>query len=254
MNRAITLFSLAILGFVVVAEAQVRVRRSPPAGGGRPGGDRPGVVRPGVPFYGGYWGYGYGYPYYGYGYGGGGTVAESQARGMAELIRAQGEYEQQHAEAQAERERARELELQNRMQAVNDYYEMRRMREVRRAEERAQHLKEREAYKSRQAGRAREPERLAASQLDPATGEINWPDAFEGPEYDAYRETLDTGFSKWASSGGALGPDLYGEIMTAAEQMQVELKKHIRTMPPSDYMIARKFIRSLADEIRHPRT
>jgi HEAT repeat protein len=193
-------------------------------------------------------------PYWYYRYGDyASTSKESHARGMAALIEAQGRYNLLTARAAAHAEEARRLHIENHLKATQTYFDMRRANEAYQAEQKAQQESRRSkrfAETAKLPPQPKKPTRLTASQLDPATGKITWPEALKTEDFAKFRDNLDTLFKQRAESGGEFGPESQFKVEQVTTAMLEELRKHIRDLRTVDYLAAHKFINALADEAR----
>jgi hypothetical protein len=181
-------------------------------------------------------------PYYG-GWGSGGTTAaESYSRGMADVIRARGEAAEAAARAAQAQELARSQYIENQTLWLEEYNRRRRIGAARREAEQARRRERVDRFRS--ARDARIAEMPVATQLDPDTGEIQWPDALRQSEYLASRERLDELFRIREETGGSTA--VQEEIREAVLQMRSQLQDHIRDYAPDDYIAADKFLSALA--------
>ncbi|MCC9606083.1 hypothetical protein LOC68_19665 [Blastopirellula sp. JC732] len=177
------------------------------------------------------------------------TVAESQARGLADIVRAQGEYNLNTARAAIDVEEARSQYIENRNRAQQVYFEMRRRNTEFRAEQAGPKPTSEQLFRFNQE---RAPQRLAASQLDPLTGEINWPFILTDKPYDEYREKLNMAFAMRAREGSYANVDEFRNVTGTAEAMFDELKNRIRDYPADKYIEASSFMRSLVFDAQFP--
>ena len=184
---------------------------------------------------------------YGYGYGGnwgygGTTAAESYGRGMADVIRARGEAAESAARAAQEQELARTRYIENQSLWLEEYNRRKRIGTSQREAEYAEMREKVNRYRS--ARDARTGEMPVATQLDPDTGEIQWPDVLRQKEYQANRERLDELFRIREETGGSTA--VQEEIREVVSQMRSRLHDHIRDYPANDYIAADKFLTALA--------
>ena len=114
-------------------------------------------------------GYGYGG---GYGYGHASTEAEGVQRGFADVVRSAGAANLMNSAAAKNYEDARKKYIENRLQATETYFEMRRVNEESRDAKRPRPLSTEQYVR---LARQQAPERLSVSQLDPLSGTIDWP-------------------------------------------------------------------------------
>ena len=185
------------------------------------------------------------------GWGGGyhsSTAAEGAMRGMGSLVRSQGQANLDNSAAAINYSAARRNEIENRKIATDTYFEMRQANKDYRAAERRPRPKMEDLVRYAQAGK---PKRLSPSELDIVTGRINWPKLLLSDKFAAERGELEEAFSRRASESTS-GVDGYTKIGEATKAMLAELKEQVRQVPPSDYMVAKRFLESLAYEARYP--
>ncbi|MFH1302747.1 MAG: hypothetical protein ABIK07_16925 [Planctomycetota bacterium] len=208
-------------------------------------------------YYGGRWGYGGGY----YGpYNGGGYYDNGAA-----LVRAQGQALESQSKAMVNYQEANSKYLDNQKKLAETYvarqkaqresmHEQAQIKEMqaqqRQAAIDAQAKKNRELQESGlspyyNAASSQDKETLSSSQLNPATGEISWPEALMGEEFEASRTKIQELFSLKNSTG--VTSSLTQEIDSEAIVMKNILRGQIRTMLPNDYLSARGFIEGLAN-------
>jgi hypothetical protein len=183
---------------------------------------------------------------YGWGYGGGGTAAGSYMNGMANVVRSAGYANVMNSLAAQNYEQAYSQDLDNRLKATNTYFEMRRVNTAARAEERGPPPT---AAELAHYAEAAAPKRLTSSQLDPVTGELNWPLILSDGRYAKQRETIDQLFGQRQSNNGGGVAD-YRAINDAIEAIRAALVKNIKEYSPPLYLESRKFLDSLQYEAR----
>ena len=196
----------------------------------------------------------YGVPAYGGGFWGGGprhssTFQEGVMRGMGDLVRSVGQANLSNSLAARNIEEARSRYIDNRLKATDAYFSMRqRNREARAAEQGPRPTSEQLFRLAKQGV----PKRMSPSELDPITGGINWPLVLKGDEFAPYREKIDQLFAQRAKSQGHISMDEYQSIEQATKEMEAELKKYVRDIPPQQYTEARSFLGSLNHELNFP--
>lgn len=171
------------------------------------------------------------------------TQEESVARGFADIIRSQGMRELQQSEAVKNYELARRQYIENRLLATQTYFDMRRLNQEARRQERPSPLPF-EAYV--RLARQQAPNRLSVSELDPLTGAIYWPPGLRREAYAADRAAIETAFRQRAARIASN----YDEIIAACERLLVKLKADIDTFVPNDFIMAKNFVESLKYESR----
>lgn len=211
-------------------------------------------------FYGNRW---YGGGYYGRGYYGGGYYGGWNDG--SSLIRAQGQAQVDRSKAMVNYQEANSKYIDNqkklaetyvaRQKAQRESIQLQSQINEERAKQR-QAAMDKQAEKNRKmresglspylnANASQDKETLSASQLNPATGEITWPESLMGDEYKASREKIQELFSLRNSTG--VTSNLSQQINDEAQVMKNILRGQIRNMLPNDYLSARGFIEGLAN-------
>jgi hypothetical protein len=191
-----------------------------------------------------------GYPAY-TGYTGAGTTAAgSAASGAANVIQAQGQKNLSNSQAAINAEQARSMNISNNLQYTQTYYEQKSIHDQ---YMQAQYAKDRySAADLKKWAHAAAPKRLTYSQLDPVTGQLAWPGALTTDDYADSRQELDKLFAERARASGAIGYQKVTEIRKTTDAMEAQLKESITDIPPTDYIAAKDFLVSLANEARYP--
>jgi len=171
------------------------------------------------------------------------TAGESWARGMSDVVRSAGETNLRNSEAAKNYEQARSANFDNQLKYVDVYFQKQiANREYRKKLAPPKPTRE-QMY--RWAAEAR-PETLSATQLDPVTGEINWPMALRSPEFAQQTKLIEKLFEERARAGNGAPPQVSYQIKSACESLTDALKDQIRSIPPNQYMSAKNFIKSLS--------
>lgn len=187
---------------------------------------------------------GWGYGGYGWGNFGGGTAAGNYMQGAAQVIRARGQYNEQTSKAMINYEDARTKYIDNRKKWTETYFAMKEQNQARAAEKRERMRPSSEALAS--AARSSAPKSLSHEAFDPITGKLQWPAALLSPAYNEPREKVEQLVELHATSGAANTL----EIQQAVQALNQMLRSNIQTLPPNDYIAARKFLDSLAFTVR----
>ncbi|QDT42022.1 hypothetical protein Pan241w_21030 [Gimesia alba] len=202
-------------------------------------------------------------PWYGGGYYTGNWGGWGDTRSA--LIRAQGQAMVDRSRSMVNYEEARAKYLDNQKKLAETYVERQKaqraynqeraamekeqaaQREAEREKRVAENKKRRESGSSVyfEAGFTQSDVKLSASQLNPATGKISWPESLMGSEYEASREKMQKLFSLRDSTGAT--SDISQQIYAEAQKMKNQLRGQIRDMLPNDYLAARRFIEGLAN-------
>ena len=172
------------------------------------------------------------------------TVEEGAARGMADVIRSSGSANLMNSAAAINYEDARSKYINNRMQATNTYFEMRRVNEQSRAAERSPPPTQEQAIRF---AKDKLPDRPKATQVDPLTGGINWPSLLQVKGFDADRKKLEDLYAIRANKG-QLTAGQYVAVRDTTESMKRELRKLAPRVPGNMSIEARKFLDSLSYE------
>ncbi|MCX7401611.1 MAG: hypothetical protein NTY87_00570 [Planctomycetia bacterium] len=141
------------------------------------------------------------------------------------------------------------LALENRVHATEVFFETRRINRANRAVENGARPTIEQVVRWAQMGR---PRKLTSVELDPVTGEINWPYVLTDPIYDLRREPLDLRFRSRADSGSGFQFAEIGEIELQIGNLIDDLKTNMRRYPAGSYGSARTFLDSLLQESRLP--
>jgi hypothetical protein len=170
------------------------------------------------------------------------TVEEGVQRGFADVVRSQGAANLMNSMAAGNIEDARQKYIENRLQATQTFFDMRRINAESRRSERSMPLSN-EAYV--RLARQQAPDRLSVSQLDPLTGTITWPAPLRNAAYAENRDQLERLFKERASGVD----DNYDEIRAATATFLNKIKTDVSTFQPNDYIRARRFLESLSFEL-----
>ncbi|MBM4010141.1 MAG: hypothetical protein FJ286_02000 [Planctomycetes bacterium] len=188
----------------------------------------------------------------GFGFNRGGYASTAQQGadyGMSEMMRAQGYQNLQNSEAAKNWEEARTLDIQNRLRWTETYFEMRKVNKEKRAEEAGPPVTQEQAIRM---AAMKMPPRLGSTQLDPATGHIEYPMILTDDAFKPYRERLDKLFATRAASGGSIPYSDYQAIQQTVSQFIDALTKRVSDYPAGDFGRAKNFLDSLGHEARLP--
>lgn len=178
----------------------------------------------------------------------GDTAYSTSMRMQADMALRQQEAAQNQAAAAAAAQQAQQEYNAN----VAQYNEMRRQQ---RAAVEAKRQADKDAMRASAANRPAPKKqtelypRLAADQLDPATGTIHWPDALTGPAYADDRSKIEDALKDQAKNGPS--PRSASIIFDASRDMRTQLSKDMNTIGFESYSSTRKFLNSLALEGDH---
>jgi hypothetical protein len=166
------------------------------------------------------------------------TAEEGIQRGYADIVRSQGMANLMNSKAAKEYELARREYLDNRLKATQVYFDMRRTNAEARKATRSSPLSHEQYVR---LAKEEAPDGLTTSQLDPLTGYIRWPAPLTKPEYAAARQALDKLFKDRAA--GFAPP---GGIQAACDELSKQLRADLQKFTPNDFLVAKKFVDSLA--------
>ncbi len=191
-----------------------------------------------------------GYGVYG-GFGGGhaSTAEEGALRGMADVTRSAGAANLMNSEASKNWMQGQRMYIENRQYGTETYFNMRETNRKARAAEAGPRPTREDLQRYSQA---RMPDRLSVSELDPLTGQINWPMTLRDDPYSQQRETLNAMYQQRAAAGGYLNAEQRAEVKKVTESMKAELKANISSYSPNEYLQAKKFIEGLDYELYAP--
>jgi len=176
------------------------------------------------------------------------TPAEGYARGMGDVMRSAGMYNLATSEAAINMTEAQRREIENRQQWTDAYFAMRQANRNYRATERAPRPGMEQLVRYAQAD---QPQRLSPSELDNVSGQIRWPRLLRADEFADSRGELEELFRQWANVG-ATSTEQLRAVRQQTDAMLAELQAQVRTAPPSDYLVAKRFIQSLAYQAQMP--
>ena len=188
----------------------------------------------------------------GFGFNRGGYASTAQQGadyGMSEMMRAQGYQNLQNSEAAKNWEEAKTADIQNRLRWTETYFEMRKVNREKRAEEDGPPVTQEQAIRM---AAQKMPARLRSTQLDPATGHIEYPMILTDTGYKPYRDKLDTLFAHRAASGGSMPYSDYQAIQQTVGQFIDALTRRINEYTAGDFGRAKNFLDSLGNEARMP--
>lgn len=181
-------------------------------------------------------------------YGHASTIQEGVQRGRADLVRAYGESNYWNSLAAINREQARSAYMDNKLKAVHTYFQM---RAANREYVRAENPRLSPEQIERMAKTALPP-RPTVSQLDPATGRINWPAALQGDEFAAHRASLDALFAERVRGNAGLGSENHAAITAIVDEMKELLGDQVARWPTGAFVAANSLLKSLSYEARFP--
>jgi hypothetical protein len=233
MRTKASIIALAVLGLAALGQAQTIEPVGTPM--------YPPVSPP--PIYGGGGG---GYPW---GMSWSSTAAEGFANGLANIASAVGQYNLNTSAAAVNLSLARQSEINNDKLWTKTYFEMRDInRQQREAALRRERGNPEDWARYAQVGR---PKPLVNQSLDAVTGEIRWPVLLGLPDFAQQRAVLEKAFANRAYHG-VMGAEDYLAVRQVTGEMLVGLRDRVADLPPQQYLVARRFLESLAFEASQP--
>lgn len=170
------------------------------------------------------------------------TAAEGRLRGMGDVVRSMGQANLDNSAAAINYSQARRNEIENRQILTDTYFEMRKANKAYRAAERGPRASMEDLVRYAQAGK---PKQLSPSQVDIVTGAINWPVLLRSEAFAEDRSALEAVFARRASNS-VIGSKDYLEVKQTTDEMLASLNEQIREVPAYEFMIAKRFLESLA--------
>lgn len=183
------------------------------------------------------------------------TPGESFARGRAAVIRSQGEANRLNSQAAVNFQEARARAGDSARAGLENYFAIRREARAYRQAERGARPTPEELQRRAQAAK---PDPLSPSEFDALTGEINWPILLRDDKFDTSRQRIEQLLGRRAiktsplRKATGLETGEYLEALRLTDEMKDQLRDRIRSLPPQDYMAAKRFLRSVEYEIRNP--
>jgi hypothetical protein len=171
------------------------------------------------------------------------TVEEGVQRGFADVVRSAGAANLMNSMASKNLEDARQKYIENRLQSTETFFEMRRINQEARNANRPRPLSMEQYVR---LARMQAPDRLSVSQLDPLTGQVEWPSVLLIDAFKEDRETIERLFRERAS-----GANTFPEIDDACQALVAKIRMNTSLFPqPNDFIRARNFAESLVHELR----
>jgi hypothetical protein len=172
---------------------------------------------------------------------GGHTVAGDAMQGMASVISARGDAALSASAAAVNLTQADKQMIQNQQAATDTYFQMRATNRAARAVERGPALSMEQLAKIAHDG---VPKPLSSNQLDPVSGQLNWPGPLQVDALATYRAQLDELMSEQARYGSLSYAD-QTKVRSSVNAMFKALKANISKIPTPDYTSARSFLNSV---------
>ena len=206
----------------------------------------PSAQAPVRPTHAGYHGH-HGWGGWGWGWRAAGTAPGDILRGKASVIRAQGQYNLDTSAAMINAKEAKKRGIYNHRYGVETYFELRQYNRDMRAKERLPAPTPAQIERLAKLGL---PERTTPSEVQPTSGDINWPVALEMSNFADERARMETLFSQRDQLEDGVETGTHALVKQCADQMHAELKTYVDDLDPETYLDARKFIEKLIYESR----
>jgi hypothetical protein len=176
-----------------------------------------------------------------YGSSGGGTVAGSAMNGMANVVSAKGNYNLSTSAAAVNMTQAQKNEIENQQLKTDTYFQMRATNSAaRKAEAGPPPSMEQIARTAREGA----PRPVTKQEVNPMSGQINWPSALTQDVFAPQRDELEQIVTKQVKYGGISFSDQL-QARKTIETMFDQLKTQIAVIPPQDYTTSRSFLNSM---------
>jgi hypothetical protein len=171
------------------------------------------------------------------------TLAEGASRGLADIVRSAGAANLMHSEAAKNYEDARAKYFDNRLKLTETYFENRRLNQDYRAELAGQRASAEQLFR---IAKARAPEPLSPSELDPYSGEIRWPTLLLEAEFTDSRVLVEEMVRRRLADPAALTVDERAALRAALGSLSEQMQQRITLYSQEDYASAKNFLQSLA--------
>jgi hypothetical protein len=169
----------------------------------------------------------------------GSNAEQGQMTGFADVVRSAGMAQLLKGQAVVQGQATHKLQIENRGKAVQGYLYLRQQSKEFRDAQRSSPLSTEQYVRS---AREQAPYQLSAIQLDPLTGQIQWPLPLSKTEYEPFRGRLNRLFEERAA-----GLSVSGEVRATIEPFLARLKSDMEMTSANDYMQSRRFLESLQD-------
>jgi hypothetical protein len=188
-----------------------------------------------------------------WGWGGGyhsSTALEGAYRGLGSMVQSIGQANLLQAQADQINSQTATAQMQAQMQA-SEFYRQRRAenRAARQAQQRQNRASE-SAFWRRSTG---VPGRMSPSELDPVTGQIDWPELLRASEFSRDRDIVDEVFRRRAEQGDT-GQSMFMDVFNHANAMRGELVRRKDQVDADQFSTSSAFLRSLIAESQLPPT
>src|SRR5262245_37667190 len=181
-------------------------------------------------------------------YGFSSTALEGALRGKAAVIDALGNFDVNEGQAAILREHARTLDRDNDVQQTAALYAQKGLwQQARDAARQAQAARDAEGkvkFAELRATLYKRAYTLSASELNPHTGEIYWPNALQAAKFETDRRRVEQLYRMLVSYPDPQ-PEVVEEIGRHVDALARALRADICSLPRDEYLAAHKFLRGL---------
>jgi len=174
------------------------------------------------------------------------TVEEGVLRGGGAYLRGLGEAQYLRSLAAINAEHARRLYIENREQATEAYFNLKRLNRYAREELAAPRATTQDLARY---AKERLPEVLSAQQYDRTNGMVIWPMALLREEFARDRSTIDA-LVLQRSDSNVTAPEIESEIAALTESMLATLRVSGADLNSTEFITAMKFLKSLNYDVR----
>lgn len=167
----------------------------------------------------------------------------------AAIIGAVGTFGKTMAETAKIHQEIREKAAQNDLLETETFYKKRAQYEAYRATRRP-----RVASPGEHAERAHRsaPAQLTAYHFDRETGDLRWPTLLKSADYDRMRRRIDQLLDSRTMEDSGAGSQNCVKTLAVVNALKTALRENVRRYAASDYLVARKFLEAIAQEVKRP--
>jgi hypothetical protein len=183
------------------------------------------------------------------GFGHASTAAQGAMQGMSDVVRAAGAANLMNSAAAINVEEARSKNIDNHLKGTKTYFEMKQYNKDYRNANKAPRPTSEQLFR---LAKDATPKGLDPSQLDPVTGQIQWPEVLLSDDFNEYRQSLETLYGEWANASGKINFSQFQEIQKSSKAMQNVLKGKLSDMPPQVFSQANAFLKRLEHAAKLP--
>jgi len=188
-----------------------------------------------------------------WGWGGGyhsSTALEGAYRGLGSMVQSIGQANLLQAQADQINAQTATAQMQAQMQASEFYRQRRAQNRAAREAQQRQNRASESAFWRRSTG---VPGRMSPSELDPVTGQIDWPELLRSAPFERDRAAVDDIFRQRAEQGDT-GQSLFLEIFNHVNAMRGELVRRKSQVPADQFTVSSAFLKGLISESQLPPT